>query len=199
MIVNSLIAGMYEENCYIIMDEETKEAVVLDPGGSFGKIKKVIEDMKCKVKYILLTHGHADHVGAVEELSSFYKVPFYISEKDEEVMNLGTPMFGKLRKADGYVKNQDIFKLGKYEIKALETPGHTKGGICYLTGNMCFTGDTLFQGAIGRSDLYGGNYAELIQSIKDKLLVLDDKVEIYPGHGPCSTIGFEKRSNPFFG
>lgn len=199
MIVNSLIAGMYEENCYIIMDQKTKEAVILDPGGSFEKIKALIENMKCNVKYILLTHGHADHVGAVEALADEYKVPFYINKNDEEAMAVENFVFGNLRKADYYVKHGDTFKLGEEIIKTIGTPGHTKGGVCYLVDNKCFTGDTLFKGAVGRCDFYGGNGEELIKSIKENLLVLDDEVEVYPGHGPCSTIGLEKRSNPFLG
>ncbi|MDD6794749.1 MAG: MBL fold metallo-hydrolase [Clostridiaceae bacterium] len=199
MIVNSLIAGMYEENCYIIMDEKSKDAAIIDPGGSFERIKNTIEKMKCNIKFILLTHGHADHVGAVEALANEYKVPFYINKKDEEAMAVENYVFGDLRKADGYVSHDDTLRLGEEIISVIETPGHTPGGVCYLVDNKCFTGDTLFQGAVGRSDFYGGNGNELIRSIKENLLVLDEDVEVYPGHGPCSTIGFEKRSNPFLG
>lgn len=197
MIIKDVMAGVYDANCYIVMDEETKEAIVLDPGGDGPKLEKIIEDMGAKVKYILLTHGHFDHVGGVEYLADRYKVPFYINKIDEELMEKDNSVYGSIRKADGYLIEGDILNFGNETIKVLHTPGHTKGGVCFLIDDKCFTGDTLFQGSIGRTDFLGGDFKEIINSIKTKLLTLGDNVQVYPGHGPSSTIAFEKERNPF--
>lgn len=197
MIIKAVMAGMYDANCYIIMDKENKEAVVLDPGGDGPKLEKIIDDMGAKVKYILLTHGHFDHVGAVEYLADKYKVPFYINKIDEELMEKDDSVYGSIRKADGYLQEGDILTFGTKTIKVFHTPGHTKGGVCFLIDDKCFTGDTLFQASIGRTDFLGGDFKEIINSIKTKLLTLGDNVQVYPGHGPSSTIAFEKENNPF--
>jgi glyoxylase-like metal-dependent hydrolase (beta-lactamase superfamily II) len=197
MIIKTIVAGMYEENCYVVVDEENNEATILDPGGNGPMIEKVVEGLGAKVKFILLTHGHFDHVGAVEYLADKYKVPFYINEKDEEWISKDGSVFGPLRKADGYLNDGDILSLGNKSIKVITTPGHTPGGVCLLIEDKLFTGDTLFQGSVGRSDFPGGNFEDLITGIKSKLLPLGDDVEVYPGHGGSSTIGFEKNRNPF--
>ena len=190
-------AGIYDANCYILVDEETKDCAIIDIGGDSQKIESAIESMHGNPKYILLTHGHFDHVGGVEEISSKYNIPFYISKTDEEYMEKDNSVFGTLPKASGYLKEGDIIKLGDNKIKVIETPGHTKGGLCFLTGKKLFTGDTLFQGSIGRTDFIGGDMTEIISSIKNKLLPLGDDIEVYPGHGPSSSIGFEKMRNPY--
>lgn len=197
MIIKAVMAGIYDANCYIIMDEESKEAVVLDPGGDGPKLEKIIDDMGAKVKYILLTHGHVDHVGGVEYLADKYKVPFYINKIDEELMEKDNSVYGSIRKADGYLQEGDKLTFGNKIINVIHTPGHTKGGVCFLIDDKCFTGDTLFQGSIGRTDFIGGDFKEIINSIKTKLLTLGDDVQVYPGHGPSSTIAFEKENNPF--
>ncbi|MBD7911505.1 MULTISPECIES: MBL fold metallo-hydrolase [Clostridium] len=198
MIIKTLVIGAIQENCYIVIDEETMEAVILDPGGNGPEISKVADDLGAKVKYVLLTHGHFDHVGAVEYLADKYKVPFYINEKDEDAIeNDTTSVFGPLRKADGHLSEGDTISFGKTSAKVITTPGHTPGGVCFLIEDKLFTGDTLFQGAVGRTDFPGGNFEDLISGIKTKLLILDDGVEVYPGHGGSSTIGYEKMRNPF--
>ena len=197
MIIKSVMAGIYDANCYIVMDSKSKEAVVLDPGGDGPKLGTIIDDMGAKVKFILLTHGHVDHVGGVEYLADKYKVPFYINKIDEELMEKDNSVYGSIRVADGYLKDGDIFKFGDKTIKVIHTPGHTKGGVCFLIDDKCFTGDTLFQGSIGRTDFIGGDFKEIINSIKTKLLTLGDNVQVYPGHGSSSTIAFEKERNPF--
>lgn len=197
MIIKAVMAGIYDANCYIVMDSESKEAVVLDPGGDGPKLEKVIDDMGAKVKYILLTHGHVDHVGGVEYLADKYKVPFYINKIDEELMETDNSVYGSIRKADGYLQDGDKLTFGNKIINVIHTPGHTKGGVCFLIDDKCFTGDTLFQGSIGRTDFIGGDFKEIINSIKTKLLTLGDNVQVYPGHGPSSTIAFEKERNPF--
>ena len=197
MIVKAIVAGIYDANCYVIMDEETKEAVVLDPGGVEPRIERTIDELGAKVKYILLTHGHIDHVSGVEYLADKYKVPFYISKVDEEYMEKDDYVFGTMRKADGYLKDGDILHFGSKSIKVIATPGHTKGGVCFLIDNSVFTGDTLFQGSIGRTDFPGGDFSEIINSIKSKLVPLGNDVEVYPGHGPKSTIAYEQRNNMY--
>lgn len=198
MLVKAIIAGIYDANCYIVMDEETKEAIVLDPGGVEPRIEQTIELLGAKVQYILITHGHIDHVSGVEYLADKYNVPFYITQIDHEYMDKDDYVFGKLRKPNRYLEDGETLEFGKHKVKVIATPGHTKGGVCFLIDNeMLFTGDTLFQGSIGRTDFLGGDFGELMNSIKTKLLSLDDKVEVYPGHGPMSTIGYEKRNNMY--
>lgn len=197
MIVKTILAGMYEENCYLLVDEDTKECGIIDPGGQAKRIERAIKTLNAKPKYIILTHGHMDHVDGVVELAKEFKIPFYVSRVDEEYMEKDNTVFGTLPKASGYLKEGDTVKLGNKTIEVIETPGHTKGGLCFLVEDKVFTGDTLFQGAVGRSDFDGGDSHELIKSIKEKLLPLGDNVEVYPGHGPMSTIGYEKMRNPF--
>ena len=195
--VNTVPAGVYEANCYILVDEDTKECAIIDAGGDADVIEAAITKMNGKPKYLLLTHGHFDHVGGVEEICKTYNIPFYISFTDEEYMEKDNTVFGTLPKASGYLKEGDIIKLGNYEIKVIETPGHTKGGLCFFVDKKVFTGDTLFQGSVGRTDFIGGSMPEIISSIKNKLLPLGDDVKVYPGHGPSSSIGFEKIRNPY--
>ncbi|NLK95515.1 MAG: MBL fold metallo-hydrolase [Clostridiales bacterium] len=197
MIINTIPVGAYEANCYLLMDENNKEIAIIDPGGDAASIEKQITNLSGKPKYILLTHGHFDHVGAVEFLADKYKIPFYISEKDEKLMESDNSVFGNIRKADGYIKEGDKINLGDLEIKVLETPGHSKGGLCFVAQDNVFTGDTLFQGSIGRTDFVSGSLEEILASIKNKLLPLGSDVKVYPGHGPSSTIGYEERNNPF--
>lgn len=195
--IKTVPAGIYEANCYILVDEDTKDCVIIDAGGDADKIETALESMSGKPKYVILTHGHFDHVGGVEEICSKYNIPFYISRADEEYMEKDSSVFGTLPKASVYIKEGDTIKLGSYEIKVIETPGHTKGGLCFFVDNKVFTGDTLFQGSVGRTDFPGGDMNEIISSIKNKLLPLGDDVEVYPGHGPSSSIRFEKMRNPY--
>ena len=197
MIIKTIPAGVYEANCYLLVDEDTKECGIIDPGGDAKKIENIIKSLNANPKYILLTHGHFDHVGGVIELINIFNIPYYISEIDEKYMEKDNSVFGTLPKASGYLKDGDTIKLGENIIKVIATPGHTKGGLCFLFADKLFTGDTLFQGSVGRSDFIGGDGMELVKSIKTKLLPLGDEIEVYPGHGDASTIGYEKRRNPF--
>jgi glyoxylase-like metal-dependent hydrolase (beta-lactamase superfamily II) len=197
LIIKTILAGMYEENCYLVMDEDTKELGIIDPGGHANSIINEINLLKGKTRFILLTHGHLDHVDGVIELVNNLKVPFYINKADEDLMQKDDFVFGTLPKASGYLSEGDTLTLGKHEIKVIETPGHTPGGICFLIDDNIFTGDTLFQGSVGRSDFPGGNGMQLIKNIKEKLLPLGDGIKVFPGHGPTSNIGYEKRNNPF--
>jgi hydroxyacylglutathione hydrolase len=203
MLLKRIPVGVYAANCYILTDEKTKECAVIDPGGDAEDIIDYINSIEAKVKYILLTHGHADHTGAVGQLMETYKVPGYISKEDGEFILNGEFMFGPLRyKGENVALNMDIeensiFKLGNMDIKCIKTPGHTPGGICFLFEDKLVTGDTLFLRSIGRTDLSGGDFETLINSIKNKLLTLDGSIVIYPGHGPQSSIKYERDNNPF--
>ena len=197
MIIKAIPAGIYDANCYIVMDEKTKDAVVLDPGGDGEMLERAIKDMAANVKGILLTHGHMDHVGGVEYLSDKLNAPFYISKIDEEYMEKDNYVFGSIRNANGYLEDGNDLSFGSLNIKVIATPGHTKGGLCFLIEDKLFTGDTLFQGSIGRTDFIGGSFPEIINSIKTKLLPLGDEIEVYPGHGPKSSIGYEKGYNMY--
>ncbi|GLC28624.1 MBL fold metallo-hydrolase [Clostridium omnivorum] len=204
MEIKRIPAGVYAANCYIMCDESTKETAVIDPGGDGEDIIKAVKAIEGKVKYILLTHGHMDHTGAVGMLKEEFSVPVYIHKQDEQLIKNGAYMFGPLKfkgievEFDKNVKENDIFELGESEIKCIETPGHTPGGVCYLVNDSLFTGDTLFLRSIGRTDLEGGNFETIIESIKSKLMVLNDDIKVYPGHGPQSTIKYERENNPFF-
>lgn len=197
MIIKPIIAGIYEEVAYIVMDEDTKDAFIVDPGGNGELIEAEVKALDADIKYILITHGHFDHVGAVEYIADKFNVPFYISKEDEEWISKDNYVFGNLRKADGYLSEGDSLKIGNKDVKVISTPGHTPGGLCFLVGKDLFTGDTLFRGSVGRTDFPGGSSEALISSIKKKLVPLEDDIRVYPGHGDSSTIGFEKEINPY--
>ncbi|KYH36017.1 putative metallo-hydrolase [Clostridium tepidiprofundi DSM 19306] len=200
MEIKRVVAGIYGANCYIIMDKKTKEAVVIDPGGDVDDIEKAINSIDANVKYILLTHGHLDHTSGVAELKKIFNVPVCISKKDDELIACGTQLYGPLLEgeADIHIKEGDVFSVGEISIRCIETPGHTPGGMSFIIdGKSVFTGDTLFYGSIGRTDLEGGDFDILINSITKKLMSLDDNIIVYPGHGPQSTIMNEKNNNPF--
>lgn len=204
MNVFRIPAGIYAVNCYIVFSEDSKSGIVVDPGGSADEIIKFVEDNNIDLKYIVLTHGHGDHIGGVKALKDKYDIPVLIHKEDEEMLkdankNLSKTMaFGAIEIIpDRTLVDGDIIKFGELEATILHTPGHTKGGICLKIENYLISGDTLFKGSIGRTDLYGGDYETLISAIKTKLLVLDDEIVVLPGHGQSSTIKNERISNPF--
>lgn len=199
MEIKKVIAGIYGANCYIVMDKDTSEAVVIDPGGDVDDIVKVIKNIGAKVKYIFLTHGHVDHTSGVSELKEITNAVVCISKKDDDLITKGEYLFGPLIKggADKLLSDGDIIKISNIQIKCVDTPGHTPGGMSFLIGNCAFTGDTLFAGSIGRTDFIGGDFNAIINSIKSKLLCLPDDTIVYPGHGSGSTINKEKLNNPF--
>lgn len=204
MKIKRIPAGIYAANCYIIYSENTKDGIVIDPGGDLDDILKFINENELNIKYIILTHGHADHIGGVIELKETLSVPLMIHEDDKEMLvdgnkNLSTMMaMGTIEiEPDNLLKDGDIIEFGDEKAEIIHTPGHTKGGICIKIGDNIITGDTLFSGSIGRTDLLGGDYETIIKSIKSKLIIYPDNVQIFPGHGASSTIGKEKVSNPF--
>ncbi|MFL0251775.1 MBL fold metallo-hydrolase [Clostridium neuense] len=198
MKIGIIPAGSYMTNCYIVIDETTNESIIIDPGDDAKMLLDEFDKIGSKLKFIILTHGHADHTAAVAEFRNKYAVDVYMSKKDSELIDKEEYMFGaRDENANKFVKDGDILKFGNKTIKCIETPGHTPGGMCYLIENSLFSGDTLFNSSVGRTDFPGGDYDTLIRSIKDKLMKLDDKVKVYPGHGQETTIGFERQSNPF--
>lgn len=196
-------AGVYQANCYIIFDEKVNEGFIIDPGGDASDLISLIEKKELKIKYIILTHGHFDHTGGVNDIKKDLSVPLYMNEKDVELV-AGSSKNRKLFPlaeditVDGFLNNGDKMNFGEYVLEVIETPGHTPGGITIKVEGQLFTGDTLFCGSVGRSDFPGGSHDLLIQSIRSRLLVFPDETKIYPGHGPSSTIGREKKNNPFF-
>lgn len=201
MKIEVFIDSMMQENSYIYYDEKTLDAVIIDPALCIDREKKFIKDMKLNVKYIILTHSHADHVADAEELKEFTGAEIVANRAEREMLtdadkNLSSQFFevGVEFEADRYVSEGDELKVGEHTFTFIDTPGHTTGGMCVRLGNDLFTGDTLFMGSIGRTDLYGGDYDKMLRSLK-KLSKLEENLRIYPGHGPSSTIGAEKQSN----
>lgn len=196
--------GVYQANCYVVWDEETKKTAIIDPGGDFKTLKRIIEEKDLGLECVVLTHAHADHIGAVADLKEEYSVKVMVHQGDYEMLadrtvNHSDVMGNKIIeiKADKKLKDSDRIPVGKMELTVIHTPGHSKGSICLKIDNVLFTGDTLFAGSIGRTDLEGGSFKEIIKSIKERLLVMSDDTKVYPGHGPSTTIKEERDNNPF--
>lgn len=196
MFIENIIVGEIEANCYLVGDDKTKEAVIIDPGAEPDKIKEYIKRMNLNCLFIINTHGHIDHIGANND----FDIPIFIHEKDEPLLyhpefNLSSLMNNpfKSRKASHLFKDGEFLHVGNLAFETIHTPGHTPGSVSLKLGNYLFTGDTLFAQGVGRTDFPYSSESELINSIKNKLFVLDHNTEIYPGHGPKSTIGREKK------
>ena len=186
--------GLYGENTYLITDEATGFKAIIDPGYFDFEVRMDIQN-NAYLKYMLLTHGHHDHfLAAKQYLEEYSSVRFAAPEKELKLMNSGIPSCPE----PGYLlKEGDVITLGETELRVIETPGHTAGGICFATDREVFTGDTLFRLSVGRTDLPTGDWFTLLHSINDKLYTLEDDLIVYPGHGEPTTIGYEKRANPF--
>jgi glyoxylase-like metal-dependent hydrolase (beta-lactamase superfamily II) len=204
MRIFTVPVGPFEMNCYIIADDESPHCLVLDPGDETERLIKIIEENKLQPERIINTHNHIDHLLRVAEFKNHYKIPFYICDKDLpllESLQEQALLFGldetEIPEVDGFLKDGDRFKLGELTYTICETPGHSPGSVCVLFPGHVFVGDVLFHDSIGRTDLYQGNYEQLMKSIREKLLVLPDDTKVYPGHGPSTTIGREKENNPF--
>lgn len=208
MILKTLVVGPLEVNCYIVGDKKTKEAVCIDPGGNAEEILGVLEEGKLSLKYIINTHGHFDHVGGNGHLRKATGAKLAIHKEDAQLLKNAASqaaVFGlgsvSSPQPNLLLKDGDKIIIDNLMLNVIHTPGHTPGGICLLTADlkskMLFTGDTLFAGSIGRTDLPGGSYKDLIASIKNKILSLGDDVRIFPGHGPETTVGRERKFNQF--
>jgi len=193
MLIKMFTVGMLWTNCFVVGDTQTKEAIVIDPGfdntSEAENILSEIQREKFRVKFIVNTHGHPDHVSGNKMMKEATGSSIIIHEYD-------APMLRNPR-ADKTLHEGDIIELGDIKLRVLHTPGHTKGSIALLNADCLFVGDTMFAGSIGRYDLPGGSLEELMNSIKNKLLILPDHVKVYPGHGEVTTIGEERRTNPF--
>ncbi len=194
--------GSYQANCYIVFNDEN-EAIIIDPGAQPFDILKAVEERNLKVSKILLTHAHPDHFGALKEVREKLNVPAYISTKDEVMLedrsgNLGEMLGIKSEtlKADVIFNENDYIDFGNKKIQVILTPGHTPGGACFLLDDILFTGDTLFSGSIGRTDLPGGDYDTIMESLRELMNLPADTI-VLPGHGPETTIAQEKSNNPF--
>jgi glyoxylase-like metal-dependent hydrolase (beta-lactamase superfamily II) len=205
MFLDTIVVGPLQENSYVVACEETKEAVIIDPGAEAERIYRVVTFHGFTLKHVMNTHGHIDHVGGVADIIKKTSVPFLLHEDDmyiiEGIENDPFQMYLNVPLPpvpDRFLHDGDIITVGKIEFRVLHTPGHTPGSVCFLTGNMLFSGDTLFSNSIGRSDLPGGNHEQLLTSIREKLLPLDDDIRVYSGHGNATTIGSERQFNPFF-
>ena len=204
MIIEKLEVGPLAVNCYLVGDEASQVGMIIDPGAESAAILKRVKALRLDIKFIVLTHAHFDHIGALKELKEATKAEITIHTDDAQSLPLGNTLgaafgfsFPPPPAPDRLLKDGDSFDLGRQRFMALHTPGHTPGGICLLGEGVVFTGDTLFNTGIGRTDLPGGNFNELMDSINKKLMVLTDNTIVYPGHGPKSTIGQERRLNPF--
>lgn len=196
-----------QQNCSIVWCDETHEAAIIDAGGEPELIKKAVEKLGVKIKKILLTHGHLDHVGAAVELAKHYQVntigsgiddQFLFDSLPEQCLQFGFPYIKEFR-PDYWLKDGEQIQIGRIVFDVLHCPGHTPGHMVFINfaQKLAWVGDVLFKNSIGRTDFPGGNHSDLISSIKTKLLPLGDDIAFVPGHGPMSTFGDEKQTNPF--
>ncbi len=203
MIIERLEVGPFASNCYIVGTESSKEGIIIDPGAEAKRILKRVDDLELEVRVIVLTHAHIDHIGALKEVKEATDAEIAIHAEDasslqgRSLSNLFGLVFPPPPPADRLLKGDDSIDVGDLHLLVLHTPGHTPGGICLLGEGVLFSGDTLFNSGIGRFDMPGGNGSQLMNSIHTKLMVLPDSTVVYPGHGQETTIGTERRANPF--
>lgn len=199
------IVGPVCTNCYLLVNHKTGELLVVDPGDQAQLIEKQIEKTGAKPVAILLTHGHFDHAGAAEELADKYQISIYAHEAERETLeDPGLNLCGmigehKVYHADIFVKDEEVLNLAGFSIRVFFTPGHTIGGCCYYITDekILFSGDTLFQESVGRTDFPRGSASDLIRAIREKLMPLPDDVTVYTGHDESTLIGYERMHNPY--
>lgn len=194
------------ENCYIIYDEQSLEGIIVDPGDEAGRILETVHNLNLTIKYIVNTHGHADHIGANKELGEKLQAKLAIHADDAAMLtdpqlNLSVAGYmGRIiisQPADILLHEKDIISFGNCRFKVIHTPGHTPGGICLVGEGIVISGDSLFAGSIGRTDFPTGSLTDLVSSLKEKIMTLDPAMQVFPGHGGTSVIGWEKQNNPY--
>jgi hydroxyacylglutathione hydrolase len=206
MILEKLTVGPFQENCYVIGDQESRIGAIIDPGDEAARIAMAVEETGLDIGSIIVTHAHIDHVGAVVALTDEYACPVLMNAEAEPML-AGLPTqammmgirFGKQPEVDRYVEDEEIVEVGDLRLRSLYTPGHAPGHLAFYLQDegLVLSGDALFAGSVGRVDLPGGSMEVLMQSIEERLLTLPDETLVYPGHGPRTTIRNERTSNPF--
>ena len=202
MIIKTFVEPPIDNNNYLLIDEQSKEAALVDCSAGVNEdIRNAIAEHNATLKYILLTHGHSDHIAGIRNNPDIKVV---MNKEDMgwlKKVNQYLPMFGMpqmtIPRIDIFVKDGDVIKLGSTEIKVIHTPGHTQGGVCYLVDGKLFSGDTIFRESVGRCDLEGGDFEQIVSSIKNKIYTLSDETLIYPGHGRMTSVEWEKLHNRF--
>ena len=207
MIIETFPVGRLQCNCTILGSEQTKEAIVIDPGDDIPRVLSRLHHHGLTPKFVIATHGHIDHVGGFKDIKEGTGSPVYLHEGDVflyEALEMQAQLIGVpaplMTGIDGHLSDGDEIGAGEIKIKVIHTPGHTPGSICFQCDAgepRLFAGDTLFLGSIGRTDLWGGSFEEIIGSLKEKLVTLPEETVVIPGHGPSTSIGREKRFNPF--
>jgi len=205
MLIRTIPVGITQTNCYIVGCEETREGVVIDPGGNAARILQAIEESGLTIRYVLNTHCHFDHIGANAEIVAATGAPLALHPAELPILQArgGASWFGVPVKAsplpDVELEPGQVLEVGTLRLRVLHTPGHSPGGVTFYLEEegVAFDGDALFAHGVGRADLYGGDWDTLMRSIQEVLFTLPDDTVLYPGHGPKTTVGREKRSNPW--
>ncbi len=204
MIIEILVVSPFGTNCYLVASEKTRRGIVIDPGDNAEYIINSIDKFNLKIEKIVNTHAHVDHTCAAAEVKERINATFHLHKEDIHFLNTllkqsqlyGIPTKGA-PEVDGFLEDSDTIEIDDLILKVIHTPGHSQGGICLHGNGVIFSGDTLFADSIGRTDFHGGSYPQLIDSIKTKILTLDPETVVYPGHGPTTTIDYEKNHNMF--
>jgi hydroxyacylglutathione hydrolase len=206
MIIKALVVGTFAANCYIVGSSATKDGMIIDPGAEPETILRTVQQLGLSISLIAITHAHIDHVGAIREVQQKTNAQFAIHEAEKGFLfappmrvltSLGISPVKSPPRPNRMLKDGDRIDVGDLSFEVLHTPGHSSGGICLSGHGVVFSGDTLFNLGIGRTDFPGMSHDRLMQSIREKLMVLSDRTIVYPGHGPPTTIGDERRGNPF--
>ena len=206
MIIKMLTVGLFASNCYIVGSTSTKQGMIIDPGADADTIMRTVRQAELSISMIVITHAHMDHVGAIREVQQKTNAKFAVHEAEKGFVfstpmrmltSLGVSPVKSPPRPDRLLKDGDLIDLGDLHFEVLYTAGHSSGGICLLGHGVVFSGDTLFKLGIGRTDFPGMSHERLMKSIREKLMVLPDETVVYPGHGPPTTIGDERRGNPF--